>query len=79
MIRIQLEGLPLHHWDASRAIELWWTDMSRRINQSAGDSRATKSGNQIAASEGGDFIRDLSDWEMWLEPDSEDGGGSTDD
>ena len=80
LIRIQLAGPPLHRWDASRAVELWWTDKSRRINQSASDSRASTSGNQTAASEGGDFVWDLSDWETWLEPDSEDTGAvSTDD
>ena len=80
LIRIQLEGPPLQQWDASRAVELWWTDKSRRINRSAGDSRASTSGNQAAASGGGDFVWDPSDWETWLEPEShsEDGGGSTD-
>ena len=50
LIQIQFEGPPLHHWDASRAVELWWTDKSRRVG-----SRVSKSGNQAAASEGGDF------------------------
>ena len=63
LIRIQLEGPPLQHWDASRAVELWWTDKSRRINRSAGGSRASTSGNQAAASGGDNFAWDLSDWE----------------
>ena len=68
LIRIQLEGPPLQQWDASRAVELWWTDKSRRINRSAGDSSASTSENQAAASGGSNF--DLSDWETWLEPES---------
>ena len=68
------------HWDTSRTVELWWTDKSRRINQSAGDSHVSKSGNQAAASEDGDFTWDVSDWEMWLEPHLEDDDvSSTDD
>ena len=79
LIRIQLEGPLLQQWDASRAVELWWTDKSRRIYRTADDSRASASGNQAAASGGGDFVWDLSDWETWLEPESQskDSGDST--
>ena len=69
LIRIQLEGPPLQQWDASRAVELWWTDKSRRINRSAGDSHASTSGNQAAVSKSGDSES---------HSDSEDGGSSTD-
>ena len=69
LIRIHIEGPPLQQWDASRAVGLGWTDKSRRINRSAGDSRASTSGNQAAVNESGDSVS---------HSDSEDGGSSTD-
>ena len=71
LLRIQLEGPQLNDWDAGRSVELWSGDKTCRINCT--DSRTMQRKNPTTVTEdiGSQFTWNLTDWENWLEDDSE--------
>ena len=71
LLRIVTTGPPLSQWDASGAVELWWSDKKRR---SVEDSRAppTRSGSSSSSMaaeppEASATRITLEDWESWAE------------
>ena len=69
LLRIRINGPPLEKWDAGKAVDLWWSDKTQRVNRK--DARSTQSIQQSATQPDSDssFIWYLSDWEKWLHPD----------
>ena len=68
LLQINTECPPLCEWDASVAMDLWWTEKTRRVNQkephSASTSVNTHQGDEQEAEHEVSFS--LEDWEEWM-------------
>ena len=69
ILRIRIEGPPLEKWEPTNAVKLWWTDKTRRVDASHSAPRKHKDKSQSQGDE--EFDWSLSDWENWLESDSD--------
>ena len=69
VLRIRIEGPPLQRWDATGAVGLWWTDKTRRVD--AHHSASRKRTDQSLSQDNEQLDWSLSDWENWLESDSD--------
>ena len=72
-IKFSVSGLkppPIQRWDATGAVGLWWTDKTRRVDARHPASRKrTDQSQSTQDNEPPDWS--LSDWENWLERDSD--------
>ena len=62
-IDINVEGPPLADWDATRALELWWREKTRRVNHK--DSRSAPSRPQEEMETEHETFS-VDDWEEWI-------------
>ena len=69
ILRIRIEGPPLESWDPTRAVRLWWTNKTRRVD--SGGHSAPRKRKDKPQSEEELFDWNLSDWVNWLESDSD--------
>ena len=70
LVRISVEAPPLSKWDASKAVELWWRDKTRRLNISDIRARPRPSSSAQASetdSDDDNGVFTLENWETWLE------------
>ena len=65
LLRINLNGPPLADWYGAGAIELWWREKTRRINQ-----KETSSATSTAAAQNEEVLQSSSfhweEWEEWI-------------
>ena len=77
LLRINIEGVPLSEWDSSGALQLWWEDKSRRVNQKVSthlveDENPAEDESQPAASTPPPVGVSLFDeWEQWITADAD--------
>ncbi len=64
LLRINVEGPPLADWNATRALELWWREKTRRVNHK--DSRSAPHRPQEEETETEHETFSLDDWEEWI-------------
>ena len=69
LLRINVEGPPLADWDATRAVELWWRDKTRRVNHQDTRSAPTKSQAREEETDTEHEEFSLEDWEKWIADD----------
>ena len=73
ILRIRIEGPPLEEWDATKAVGLWWTDKTRRVDASGHSAPRKKKDKSTSLSDEDqeEFAWSFSDWDNWLESDSD--------
>ena len=64
LLRINVEGPPLADRDATRALELWWREKTRRVNHK--DSRSAPTRPQEEETETDREFFSLAEWEEWI-------------
>ena len=57
--------------DPTNAVGLWWTDKRRRVDASGHSATRKRKKKSRSGSEDKEFNWSLSDWEKWLESDSD--------
>lgn len=69
LLRIRIEGPPLEQWSASAAVQLWWSEKTRRVSSDHTRPRKRKRPDSTC-SEDETFSWSLSDWDNWMDPSS---------
>ena len=73
LLRIRIEGPSLQDWDSTNAVKLWWEKKCRRTETSrSGFRKRTVSERSPHHSDSEEIQVNLSDWENWLESESDD-------
>lgn len=70
LLRIRIEGPPLHKWNSDNAIHLLWGDKTCRVNRSEMLQTETGTSRATAATEE-KFSWSLDDWDSWLDSESD--------
>ena len=75
LLRIKVDAPPLAQWNPSAAVDLWWSDKTRRVNhkdtRAASLQRITDHGHDSGSSSAS-YTFCLEDWETWIaEPESD--------
>ena len=73
LLRINAEGPSLSEWDSSRAVELWLSDKTRRVNRRDSHAQPTTSASTRVQAEEEESSSDsenptfsLDNWEEWI-------------
>ena len=65
LVRINVEGPSLSDWDPTDAMQLWWRDKARRVNQHDSASSSASAGASTSATPEREPQQDVFDWEEW--------------
>jgi hypothetical protein len=66
LLRIKIEGPSSEEWDATRAVNLWWRDKTRRVSGGHSAPRKRRRTGEPQSEEQEEFSWSLSDWDDWL-------------
>lgn len=65
LVRINVEGPSLSDWDPTDAMQLWWRDKARRMNQHDSASSSVSAGASTSATPEREPQQDVFEWEEW--------------
>lgn len=65
LVRINVEGPSLSDWDPTDAMQLWWRDKARRVNQRDSASTSSSSDLRTSPTPEREPRQDIFDWEEW--------------
>ena len=71
-MRIMIEGPPLSQWDPSGAIQLWWQEKQRSVDDTPKKKKDRDEGNDGLSPSTSETFLDLEGWENLLADDDTD-------